>query len=65
DCITKKALAEAKQIHSHINNRGHTFGGLTLLPNKLIYMYDKCESLMDARKVFNCMTDPDLFSWNM
>ncbi|KAH9323337.1 hypothetical protein KI387_017976, partial [Taxus chinensis] len=33
--------------------------------NKLINMYDKCGSLVDAREVFDAMTERDVFSWNM
>ncbi|XP_059067384.1 pentatricopeptide repeat-containing protein At5g16860 [Cryptomeria japonica] len=64
-CIAEKTLSAGKQIHSHINGWGFAFTPHTLLPNKLINMYDKCGSLADARKVFHDMTEPDVFSWNM
>ncbi|KAH9293476.1 hypothetical protein KI387_041319 [Taxus chinensis] len=64
-CTAKNALSEGKQIHSRLNDSGLTFASNTLLPNTLIHMYDKCGSLMDARKVFNLMTEPNIFSWNM
>ncbi|XP_057815488.2 pentatricopeptide repeat-containing protein At2g13600-like [Cryptomeria japonica] len=64
-CIAQRALAVGKQIHSHINDRGLTFATNTVLQNTLINMYDKCGSLVDSRYVFNCMTEPNVFSWNV
>ena len=64
-CVTKKALSEGKQVHSHINDRGFPLTSSTLLQNKAINMYDKCGSLVDARKAFDLITEPDVFSWNM
>ncbi|XP_057866832.2 pentatricopeptide repeat-containing protein At3g26782, mitochondrial-like [Cryptomeria japonica] len=64
-CVSKKALAEGKQIHSHINGRGITFSTNTFLQNAVINMYDKCGSLVDACQVFEKMTAPDVFSWNV
>ncbi|XP_057847935.1 pentatricopeptide repeat-containing protein At3g26782, mitochondrial [Cryptomeria japonica] len=64
-CVTKKALLEGKQIHSHINDRGFPIATRTLLHNKAINMYDKCGSLVDARKAFDLIAEPDVFSWNM
>ncbi|XP_057849662.2 pentatricopeptide repeat-containing protein At4g02750 [Cryptomeria japonica] len=51
-------LSEGKLIHSHANDS-------TLLQNTLINMYDKCGRVVDARKVFNQMTKPNVFSWNI
>ncbi|KAH9310403.1 hypothetical protein KI387_025438 [Taxus chinensis] len=64
-CISKKALSEGKQIHSHINQTGFQFDTHKLLQNTLISMYNKCGSLVDARRVFDQMTERDLFSWNI
>ncbi|KAH9310480.1 hypothetical protein KI387_025515, partial [Taxus chinensis] len=64
-CIDKNALSEGKQIHSHINGRGLIFATHNLLQNKVISMYDKCGSLVDTRKAFDHMTEPDVFSWNV
>ncbi|KAH9323329.1 hypothetical protein KI387_017968 [Taxus chinensis] len=64
-CIAKNALSEGKLIHSCINNRGYTFTLHTIRQNKLINMYDKCGSFVDAREVFDAMTERDAFSWNM
>ncbi|XP_057870927.2 pentatricopeptide repeat-containing protein At2g22070 [Cryptomeria japonica] len=64
-CIAKKALAEGKLIHSYINVRGFAFVTHTLLQNTLINTYNKCGSLKDARRVFDCIRQPDVLSWNM
>ncbi|XP_057849795.1 pentatricopeptide repeat-containing protein At3g26782, mitochondrial isoform X1 [Cryptomeria japonica] len=63
-CIENKALSEGKKVHIHINDRV-TFATHSFLQNKLINMYDKCGSLVDARSVFDNMTEPNVFSWNM
>ncbi|XP_057815490.1 pentatricopeptide repeat-containing protein At2g13600 [Cryptomeria japonica] len=62
--IDKKAISEGKQIYSH-NGDVCTFTPQTFLQNTLINMYAKCGNLVDAHKVFNHMTQPDIFSWNM
>ncbi|XP_059067641.1 pentatricopeptide repeat-containing protein At5g13270, chloroplastic [Cryptomeria japonica] len=64
-CVVKKALSEGKQIHSHINHTSLSFTPHAFLQNTLINMYDKCGSLADARRVFNQITQPDVFSWNV
>ncbi|GLJ38244.1 hypothetical protein SUGI_0778560 [Cryptomeria japonica] len=64
-CIAKKALSEGKQIHSYIKSNGFTSATNVFLQNAFINMYDKCGSLVDARKVFDEMTERDVFSWNM
>ncbi|XP_057847995.1 pentatricopeptide repeat-containing protein At3g26782, mitochondrial [Cryptomeria japonica] len=64
-CIANKALSEGRQIHSHINEREHKFATDTSLQNKLINFYDKCGSFTDACRVFNHITEQDIFSWNM
>ncbi|XP_057819549.2 pentatricopeptide repeat-containing protein At3g02330, mitochondrial [Cryptomeria japonica] len=63
-CIAKKALSEGKQIHSHMKQRVFAFASNTFLQNTLIKLYDKCGSLIDARRVFEQMSETDIFSWN-
>ncbi|XP_057854729.2 pentatricopeptide repeat-containing protein At2g13600 [Cryptomeria japonica] len=63
--LSKKALIERQQIHSHITHRGFAFPAETIFKNKLINMYVKCCSLLDARQVFDQMTERDIFSWNI
>ncbi|XP_059067792.1 pentatricopeptide repeat-containing protein At3g53360, mitochondrial-like [Cryptomeria japonica] len=60
-----KTLSKGKQIHSYINDSKFTFATNPVLQNTLINMYDKCGSLVDARRAFDNMSEPDVLSWNM
>jgi pentatricopeptide repeat protein len=62
-CIKKKALAEGKLIHAHINERGITNN--TILQNTLVNMYAKCGKLMDARRAFEEMPERNVCSWTV
>ncbi|XP_057844583.2 pentatricopeptide repeat-containing protein At2g03880, mitochondrial-like [Cryptomeria japonica] len=64
-CTLKNALLQGKIVHSFIAHRRFAFAKRTTFQNKLIYMYVKCGSLVDARKVFNHMKERDAVSWNM
>ncbi|XP_057837778.2 pentatricopeptide repeat-containing protein At1g11290, chloroplastic [Cryptomeria japonica] len=63
-CVLKNALSQAKKVHSFIAHRRFAFATLTTFHNKLIYMYVKCRSLQDARKVFDHIKERDCISWN-
>eukprot|EP01018_Ginkgo_biloba_P001833 Gb_01327 [translate_table: standard] len=60
-CIKKKALSEGKLVHAHMTERG--FRANRILLNTLVNMYAKCGSLADARRVFDQMSERDVFSW--
>eukprot|EP01018_Ginkgo_biloba_P013187 Gb_32448 [translate_table: standard] len=62
-CIKKKALSEGKLVHNHINESG--FMADTFLENTLVNMYAKCESLADARRVFDNIRQRNAFSWTL
>eukprot|EP01018_Ginkgo_biloba_P006326 Gb_17177 [translate_table: standard] len=62
-CIRKKALAEGKLLHLHMNQRGFTPSRRLL--NKLANMYAKCGSLVEARRVFDEMPKRDVRSWTV
>ncbi|XP_057854722.2 pentatricopeptide repeat-containing protein At3g12770 [Cryptomeria japonica] len=64
-CVSKKSLSEGKQIHSYISHRGFAYFATAFFQNKLISMYIKCGSLLDARQVFDQMIERDAFSWNI
>ncbi|XP_059066074.1 pentatricopeptide repeat-containing protein At2g22070-like [Cryptomeria japonica] len=64
-CVSKKSLSEGKQIHSHITHMGFGFATATFFQNKLINMYVKCGSLVNARRVFDDITERDVISWNI
>eukprot|EP01018_Ginkgo_biloba_P004806 Gb_36676 [translate_table: standard] len=62
-CVKKKALSEGKLIHTHMNERGFTLD--RFLNNTLVNMYGKCGSLLEARRVFDEMREPDVFTWSV
>ncbi|XP_057837776.2 pentatricopeptide repeat-containing protein At5g27110-like [Cryptomeria japonica] len=55
---------KGKEFHSFIAHRRFAFTTRTDFHNKLIYMYFKCRSLEDARKVFDRMEEQNSVSWN-
>lgn len=61
-CADKKALVEGKQVHNQIILSKHEQNAL--LGTKLVSMYDKCCSLVDARKVFDKIPERSIFLWN-
>ncbi|XP_057858095.2 pentatricopeptide repeat-containing protein At5g27110-like isoform X1 [Cryptomeria japonica] len=63
-CILKNTLSQGKQVHSFIAHRRFAFATRTIFHNKLIHVYVKCGSLVDARKVFDQMKERDRVSWN-
>ncbi|XP_057815875.1 pentatricopeptide repeat-containing protein At3g24000, mitochondrial-like [Cryptomeria japonica] len=63
-CILKNALPQGKKVHSFIAHRQFTFATRKTFQNKLMNMYVKCRSLVDARKVFDRMKERDCFTWN-
>ncbi|KAA8539162.1 hypothetical protein F0562_025854 [Nyssa sinensis] len=62
-CIQQKALEEGKRVHTHIKSSG--FVPRAFISNRLLDMYCKCESLIDAQKVFDEMNERDSCSWNI
>ncbi|XP_059069471.1 putative pentatricopeptide repeat-containing protein At1g68930 [Cryptomeria japonica] len=63
-CILKNTLSQGKKVHSFIPHRRFAFTTRTTFYNKLIHMYVKCGSLVDARKVFDHIKERDIVSWN-
>ncbi|KAL8038430.1 hypothetical protein ABFX02_11G106200 [Erythranthe guttata] len=61
-CIEKRALDEGKRVHSHIKESGFAPG--IFISNKILDLYCKCESISDARKLFDEMGERDVCSWN-
>eukprot|EP01018_Ginkgo_biloba_P007728 Gb_21234 [translate_table: standard] len=62
-CIKKKALSEGKLVHLHMNERG--FIPSRLVGNTLVDMYAKRGSLVEARGVFDEMSERDVCSWTV
>ncbi|XP_059068332.1 pentatricopeptide repeat-containing protein DOT4, chloroplastic-like [Cryptomeria japonica] len=63
-CILKNSLSQGKNVHSFIAHRRFAFTTSKTFPHKLIYMYAKCGTLKDARKVFDNMQERNSYSWN-
>ncbi|XP_074283864.1 pentatricopeptide repeat-containing protein At3g63370, chloroplastic [Silene latifolia] len=62
-CADNKAIKEGQQLHAHlITSNAH--GNLVFLRTKLVFMYGKCGSVFDAKKVFDEMPQRTIFSWN-
>eukprot|EP01018_Ginkgo_biloba_P015181 Gb_08060 [translate_table: standard] len=61
-CATVKALSEGKQVHAHILMS--TVNLNAFLATKLVSMYSKCGNVVDARLVFNKITNRTVFLWN-
>ncbi|KAK1429636.1 hypothetical protein QVD17_11850 [Tagetes erecta] len=62
-CLQQKALECTKRVHLHINTSDCLLGVSSF--NRIIDIYCKCGSLVDARKVFDEMREKDLCSWNI
>ncbi|XWS41958.1 hypothetical protein CRYUN_Cryun17cG0127000 [Craigia yunnanensis] len=61
-CCQNGALNEGKIVQQHIKFSGFLPG--VVICNRLLDMYAKCGSLLDAQKVFDEMSEKDLCSWN-
>eukprot|EP01018_Ginkgo_biloba_P001598 Gb_35887 [translate_table: standard] len=57
-CLDNKALPEAKLVHAHIIQTGNKCRDISL-QNKLVTMFAKFGSLVDARRVFDQMSERD------
>lgn len=56
------SLAEGKQIHASIQERGCESD--VVVGTALIKMYSKCGSLKDAHTMFDKICEPDVVTWN-
>lgn len=61
-CASLAALKKGKVIHIHMQESGFKLGNF--VGSTIINMYAKCGSLVDARKVFNQLLEPNLVTWN-
>ncbi|CAL8170847.1 unnamed protein product [Prunus armeniaca] len=61
-CLQQRALVQGKLVHAHTKVSGFVPG--LFICNRLIDLYAKCGSLLDAQKVFDEMSERDLCSWN-
>lgn len=61
-CANTMALEDGKLIHALINSAGCEV--YVDVGSTLIYMYAKCQSLMDAHYLFDKMSERSVVSWN-
>lgn len=62
-CGSQNSLSLGKQIHTHIIKRNHVHD-LVFLGTKLVLMYGKCGSLLDAVELFDEMLERSIFTYN-
>ncbi|CAL5427583.1 unnamed protein product [Camellia sinensis] len=62
-CASKKCLSQGQQIHTHIV-KSNALDDSVFLNTKLVFMYGKCGSLLNAEKVFDRMCERNVFTWN-
>eukprot|EP01018_Ginkgo_biloba_P009223 Gb_41641 [translate_table: standard] len=60
-CSKTKALLQGKLVHAHMLKTG--IKPNTYVETKLVIMYVKCGSLVDARSVLNKMQKHNVFTW--
>ncbi|XP_031123959.1 pentatricopeptide repeat-containing protein At1g19720 [Ipomoea triloba] len=61
-CASLKSIRKGKELHSIAVKLG--FDENVVVGNSLINMYSKCVELEVARKVFDMITEKDVWSWN-
>eukprot|EP01018_Ginkgo_biloba_P022396 Gb_15666 [translate_table: standard] len=61
-CTNANALVEAKKVHAHM--LANKFELNVYLGNKLVSMYAKCGSLVDACLAFDNILNRNVISWN-
>eukprot|EP01018_Ginkgo_biloba_P033235 Gb_08628 [translate_table: standard] len=60
-CANTKALTQGKKIHAHLRANGSE--DEAVLGSKLVCMYVKCGALMEARLVFDKLSERNVFAW--
>ncbi|KAF8041836.1 hypothetical protein BT93_A0434 [Corymbia citriodora subsp. variegata] len=62
-CGKSKSLENAKKVHDYFLQS--TCRGDLQMKNKVLEMYGKCGSMVDARRVFDHMLDKNMDSWHL
>ncbi|XP_050235740.1 pentatricopeptide repeat-containing protein At3g63370, chloroplastic [Mercurialis annua] len=62
-CAKQRSLQQGKQIHAHMIKSNSGFSSV-FLNTKLVFMYAKCGSVLDAEMVFDKMSERTIFTWN-
>ncbi|XP_042507130.1 pentatricopeptide repeat-containing protein At1g19720 [Macadamia integrifolia] len=61
-CATLKALEKGKQLHSIGIKTGYMED--VLFGNSLIDLYSKCSKIESAQRIFDNISEKDIFTWN-
>eukprot|EP01018_Ginkgo_biloba_P038932 Gb_27926 [translate_table: standard] len=61
-CASLADLERGRQVHCHVMKTGFELD--EFVQNALVVMYAECRSIVDARKVFDEMSDRDVVSWS-
>ncbi|KAK7402169.1 hypothetical protein VNO78_14221 [Psophocarpus tetragonolobus] len=61
-CVRLRALELGRRVHAH--TKASNFVPGVFISNRLLDMYAKCGSLVDAQMLFDLMGHRDLCSWN-
>ena len=62
-CLQLRALDEGMKVHAHTKTSGFVPG--VVISNRILDMYIKCNSLVNAKRLFDEMAERDLCSWNI
>ena len=62
-CLQIRALDEGMKVHAHTKTSGFVPG--VVISNRILDMYIKCNSLVNAKRLFDEMAERDLCSWNI
>ncbi|KAG2391367.1 Pentatricopeptide repeat-containing protein [Vigna angularis] len=62
-CGAASQLLLSKQVHGLVTNFG--FCGNVILGSSLVYVYVKCEFMIDARRMFHEIPQPNAVTWNV
>ncbi|PON54428.1 DYW domain containing protein [Parasponia andersonii] len=62
-CASKKALFQGQQVHAHMT-KSCSVSDSVFLSTKILFMYGKCGSTVNAEKVFDGMHERTIFTWN-
>ncbi|KAK7345858.1 hypothetical protein VNO77_16471 [Canavalia gladiata] len=62
-CAKEFAPLQGQQVHARLS-KTHQLCGSVFLRTKLVHMYGKCGSFLDAVKVFDEMSERTIFTWN-
>ncbi|CAA7056955.1 unnamed protein product [Microthlaspi erraticum] len=60
-CVGLRQVRYGKEIHTHVIVKG--FGAILCVANALATMYTECGEMQDGLRLFESMSERDVFSW--